>query len=100
MIPVRKPALLFTGLLAIVALSGCERIQQAADSAVEQARQTTMQAIDEASQAGSIDEARQTAVDALQQFRQQASGLLDEASGYLQPETPPQQDGESATSEI
>jgi len=82
-----NPALpLIFGSLFLVSLTGCERVEQVANEALEQAKQSAVQAIDKAAQAGSIDEARQAANDALLDARQKAAGLLDQASEYLSEE--------------
>ena len=75
-------ALLF-GSLALVTLSGCERLEQAAAEAVEQARQSTAEVLQEAARTGSLESARQQADEALQEARQKAAGMLGAASQYL-----------------
>ena len=75
--------LLLAGGFALLGLSGCDRLEQAANEAVEQAKQSAVQAIDEARQAGSLEEARQSADRLLLDAKQQAGGLLDQASRYL-----------------
>ena len=78
-----KLASLLIGGIAIVGLSGCEQLEQAATEAVDKAKQTAIETLDEARQAGSIEEAKQSADNALQDVRQQAAGLLQQASDYL-----------------
>ena len=74
---------LLIGALAITGLAGCEQIEQATN--------------DQARQAGSVEEAKQTADNALQDLKQQAAGLLQQASDYLsgnetaRPDAEPQQ---------
>ena len=75
-----KLASLLIGAIAIV---GCEQLEQAATEAVDKAKQTAVKTLDEASQAGSIEEAKQTADNAMQDVRQQAATLLQRASEYL-----------------
>ena len=74
--------------LALVTLSGCERMEQAANEVIEQATQSAVQAIDEATGAATIDEARQSAEHMLNDARNTAAGLLGEASEYLAPGAP------------
>ena len=81
-----RVSLLLVGSIALVGLSGCEQMEQAATEAVETAKQTAVQALQEASQTGSIDEARQTATQALRDAKQQAAGVLGQASEYLSSE--------------
>lgn len=90
---------LLIGGIAIIGLSGCEQLEQAATEAVENARQTAVQTLDEASRAGSVEEAKQTAGNALQDIRQQASGLLRQASDYLSGQQPMQNDTQPVTNE-
>ena len=78
----RFAGLLF-GTVAIVSLSGCQQIEQAATEAVDKAKQTAIQTLDEARQAGSIEGAKQSAGNAVQEVKQQAAGLLQQASDYL-----------------
>ena len=80
-----KPGLagLLFGTVVIVGLSGCQQIEQAATEAVDKARQTAIQTLDEARHAGSIEEAKQSASDAVQDVKKQAAGLLQQASDYL-----------------
>ena len=75
--------LLLIGGGALLALTGCEQIEQAATQAVDQAKQTAVQALDEAQQNGSLDQAREAVDRVLQDARQEAAGLLGEASQYL-----------------
>ncbi len=74
---------LLLGAVAVFALSGCEQIDQAAADAVETARTSAGQLLEDASQARSIDDARQVADDALVEAREQAAGLLQRASEFL-----------------
>ena len=91
---------LIVGAVAIIGLSGCDQLEQAATEAVDKAKQTAVNTLDEARQAGSIEEAKQSADNALQDVRQQAAGLLQQASEILsgtQPapdEMPPGADAE------
>ena len=73
-------------IVATIGLTGCEQLGQAATEAVDKAKQTAVQTLDEARQAGSVEEARQTADQALQDLRGQAAGLLQQASQYLSQE--------------
>ena len=81
---------LIIGAVAIVGLSGCDQLEQAATEAVDKARQTAVNTLDEARQAGSIEEAKQSADNALQDVRQQAAGLLQQASDLLSGNAPAQ----------
>lgn len=85
---------LLVGGIAIIGLSGCEQLEQAATEAVDKARQTAIQTIDEARQAGSLEEAKQSAGNALQDVKQQASGLLQQAGDYLSGHQPAQDDAQ------
>lgn len=71
------------GGIAVTALSGCEQVEQAATEAADKARQTAVQTLDEARQAGSVEQAAQSADKAVQELKQQAAGLLKQASDYL-----------------
>ena len=75
--------LLLVASVALVGLTGCEQVEQAANDVVEEAKQAAVQALDEAQQAGSIDQAKETANQVLQEAWQQAAGLLGQASEYL-----------------
>lgn len=75
--------LLLVASVALVGLSGCEQVEQAANDVVEKAKQATVLALDEAHQSGSIDQAKETANQVLPEARQQAAGLLGQASEYL-----------------
>lgn len=75
--------MLLFGAISVAGLAGCEQVEQAATDAVEKARQSALQVLDEAQQAGSIDQARQSANQALNEARQKAAGLLGQASEYL-----------------
>lgn len=87
-------ASLFAGLV-LLGLTGCDRINQAATEAVEQARKSVIQVLDEAQQSGSLEHARQAVSETLIEARQQAAGHLDEAIEYLLQEQ--QQDTPAAT---
>ena len=89
----KSPALLLGGI-AIIGLTGCEKLEQAAAEAVEQARQSATQAIDEVRQAGSLEEATQAATRALEAARQNAAGLLDQTRQQLS------EDGQAPADEI
>ena len=89
------PTMLLVCGVFVAGLAGCERLEQAATDAVDNAKQSAVQALDEIRQANSIEEAKQSAHEALQSTRQKAAGLLDEASGYLAGEQPPQGDGQA-----
>ncbi len=89
----KKAGLIAVGGVALVALGGCEQLEPAATEAVDQAKQSAVQALDEARQAGSVEEAKQTADRFLLDAKEQASGLLDQASQYLSEEKPAQQAG-------
>ena len=80
---IRTITFLLIGGIALIGLSGCEQVEQAANDAVEKAKQSAVQALDEAKQTGSIDEARQSATQALQEAKQAAAGILGQASDYL-----------------
>lgn len=75
--------LLLVASVALVGLSGCEQVEQAANDVVEKAKQATVLALDEAHQSGSIDQAKETVNQVLQEARQQAAGLLGQVSEYL-----------------
>lgn len=75
--------MLLVGAISVVGLTGCEQVEQAATDAVEKARQSALQVLDEAKQSGSIDQARQSANQALNEAKQKAAGLLGQASEYL-----------------
>ncbi len=91
MAKIHSAGLLLAGGLTLAGLSGCERLEQAANDAVETAKQSAVQALDEARQAGSIEEARQSADRLLLDAKQQAAGLLDQASRYLAEEAATQE---------
>ena len=88
---------LLVGGIAIVGLSGCEQLEQAATEAVDKARQTAVKTLDEARQAGSIEEAKRSADNALQDVRQQAAGLLQQASELLSGNQPAQDEAQPGT---
>jgi len=96
---INPPALMLFGGIALIGLTGCEKLEQAANQAVEKAQQSAVKAIDEVRQAGSIEEARQSAVNALNAAKQDAAGLLGQASqllaedGQAQPAENPAADG-------
>lgn len=71
--------LLLVASVALVGLTGCEQVEQAANDVVEKAKQAAVLALDEAQQSGSIDQAKETA----NQVLQEAAGLLGQASEYL-----------------
>ncbi len=77
------PVALIVGVVAVLSLSGCEQIDQAAADAVDQARTSAGQLLEDASQARSVEEARQVADDALVEARERAAGLLQQASDFL-----------------
>lgn len=79
----KSTTLLLIAGISVTGLTGCEQMEQAANVAVEKARESAVQIIDETRQSGSIDEARQSANQALQEARQTAAGLLGQASEYL-----------------
>jgi hypothetical protein len=54
-------------------------MEQATNGVVEKARQAAVQVLDEAQQAGSIDQAKETANQALSEARRLAAGLLGQA---------------------
>jgi thioredoxin-like negative regulator of GroEL len=85
--------LLLVASVALVGLSGCEQVEQAANDVVEKAKQATVLALDEAHQSGSIGQAKETANQVLQEARQQAAGLLGQASEYLSRDQQGQDDG-------
>lgn len=84
--------LLLIGGISVVCLTGCDQMEQATNNAVEKAKQSAVQALDEARQSGSIDQVKQSANQALIEARQTAAGLLGQASEYLAAE----QQGQSA----
>ena len=88
MVKIHSAGLILAGTVALVGLSGCDKLEQAANEAVENAKQSAVQALDEARQAGSIEEAKQSADRLLLDAKQQAAGLLEQASRYLAEETP------------
>ena len=90
MVKIHSAGLFLAGALALVGLTGCEKLEQAANDAVESAKQSAVQALDEARQAGSIEEAKQSADRLLLDAKQQAAGLLQQAGQYLAEETPTQ----------
>jgi hypothetical protein len=69
----------------VVSLTGCEQVEQAANDIVEKAKQSSVQALDEATQTGSIDQAKQ-----------KAAGLLSQANEYLSKEQRGQDTGSTA----
>jgi hypothetical protein len=75
--------LLLIGGISVVGLTGCERLEQAANDALEKAKQSAVQVLDEAGQSGSIDQAKQSANQVLLETKQTATGLLGQASEYL-----------------
>ena len=79
---------LLLGSLSLATLAGCERLEQAATEAVEHARQSTAEVLDEAARTGSLESAKQKASEALQEAKRKAAGMLGEASGYLDGPTP------------
>lgn len=44
-----------------MSLSGCEQAEQAANAAIEKAKQSAVQVLDEATQSGSMEQAKQSA---------------------------------------
>ena len=88
MAKIHSTGLFLVGALALVGLTGCDKLEQAANDAVETAKQSAVQALDEARQAGSIEEAKQSADRLLLDAKQQAAGLLQQASQYLAEENP------------
>ena len=87
----KSAGIFLVGGIALVSLTGCEKLEQAANGAVESAKQSAVKALDEARQAGSIEEARQSADRLLLDAKRQAAGLLEQASQYLSQEQSPQQ---------
>ena len=88
---VKSATLVLIGAAAAVGLTGCERMEQAASDVVEKAKQSAVEAIDQTRQSGSIENVTQSADGVLLEVKQQAAGLLDQASRYLrqgQPENP------------
>ncbi len=75
--------LLLIGSISVIGLTGCEQVEQAANDAVEKAKQTAVQALDEVTQTGLIEQATQSANQALLDAKQKAAGLLGQASEYL-----------------
>ena len=75
--------LVLIGGISVVSLTRCEQVEQAANDAVEKAKQSAVQALNEATQTGSIDQAKQSANQALLEAKQKAAGLLGQASEYL-----------------
>ena len=69
--------------IAAVGLTGCERLEQTATEAVGNAKQAAAEALDEARQAGSIADVKQSADKLLNETKQQAAGLLEQASQFL-----------------
>lgn len=96
---IKSTTLLLIGGISIVGLTGCEQLEQATNAAVEKAKESTVQIIDEAKQVNSIEDARQTANRAMQEAKQTAAGLLGQASQYLSAETQEQEPAEKAGSE-
>lgn len=97
---INSATLLLFGGISVVSLTGCDQIEQATNNAVENAKQSAVQVVDEVRQAGSIDQAKQSAKQALTEARQTAAGLLGQASEYLADDhqeqdagTPPEKDG-------
>lgn len=95
--------MLLFGAVAVLGLSGCEQVEQAASQALQDARQSATQVLEDASQSGSLEQARQSASEALNEARQAAAGLLGEASEYLdavpleqEPQTPAAADSPNA----
>ncbi len=74
---------LLFGSIAMIGLTGCEQLEQAANDAVEKAKQSAVQGLEEVMQSGSVDEAKQSASEALKEAKQGAAGLLEQASRYL-----------------
>ena len=85
---VSRTVMMFVGGGALLALTGCERIEQAATDAVEQAKQSATQVLEEATQTGSIEDAAQAADQVLLETRQQAAELLEQMSNYLSVDRP------------
>ena len=80
-----KPlTLLLAGGISMLALTGCEQLEQKAADMVEQTKQNAAQTLDEIRQAGSIEEAAQTATDA---FQKSKDGLLNEVQDLIQGES-------------
>ena len=88
---------LLLGAVVVFALAGCEQVDQAAADALEKARTSAGQLLEDASQARSIDDARQVADDALVEAREQAAGLPQRASEFLS--TAPDRATDEATGE-
>ena len=79
----QSASLVLIAAVAAFGLTGCEKIEQAANEAVEKAKQSAAEALDQTRQSGSIENARQSADEVLQDVKQQAAGFLDQASEYL-----------------
>ena len=79
----KSTTLLLIGGISVVSLTGCEQIEQAKNTAVEKAKASAVQILDEARQAESIDDVKQSANRAMQDAKQSAAGLLGQASDYL-----------------
>jgi len=90
------PAILL--LLGGIALGGCGQVEQAANEAIEKAKQTATQALEDARQSGSIDQLRESTHQALNDARQQAAELLGQASEALA-QDPHEQDALQSTTE-
>jgi vacuolar-type H+-ATPase subunit H len=75
------PAILL--LVGGIGLGGCGQVEQAANEAIEKAKQTATRALEDARQSGSIDQVREAANQALHDARQQAAGLPGHASEVL-----------------
>ena len=68
---------------SVLGVTGCEQMEQAANDAVLKAKQAAVQVLDEARQAGSIDEVKQSAERAAREAKQNAAGLLKQAGDDL-----------------
>ena len=79
----KSTTLLLIGGISIVSLTGCEQIEQATNTAIEKAKESAVQILDEAKQAESIDDVKQSANRAIQDAKQTAAGFLGQASEYL-----------------
>ena len=79
----KSPTLLLFGGISVVSLTGCEQIEQAKNTAVENAQTSAVQLLDKARQAESIDDVKQLANRAMQDAKQSAAEILGQASENL-----------------
>lgn len=79
----KTSTLLLIGSISLFSLSSCEQVEQATNTAIDKAKQSSAQVVDEATQNDSLEKAKQSASQALDGARQKAADLLGQASEFL-----------------